>query len=1417
MRYFFSPAGVWVLMVAVAEMHAQTLTNLAPNPGFELPDLAGYHAQARAVLDDANPFEGRYAVRHEAVPDHPWNCVQMADRSIPARAGKVYRLSVASRNNLTNGAAFFGLREIDGADKTIRYHWQPVPNGQMTWQRHTFMVRPSPQAVALQIYFRIAPETSAGAVWWDDVVLEELTDIQKLVVPPPWRLVPLDTLVLTRTPTNTVPERLPVRLEVERDGHGGTLALTLQRDVASGVLPDPQATIWTHTERLERVGPVELVVPVAKLPEGRYRLFMSLANPDGQTRWEMTKPIAVIQPLTYPTLPPVQRSEIGPDGLLHVNGEPFLSVMFYHNPPTVSGLKELREVYGATTAQVWGGESIDLLCQMVETAWQAGLYSWPVLFHPAMYDAAQKKWKDGPLTEAVNRLKNHPGVIGWDLYDEPDGQTVPVEEVRRAFELVRQLDPHHVIWVNFCLPEKFANFAGLSDIASYCHYPLPARGLRPIREHNRAIRAAFPGKPLLGALQTYGYPDSGMPTPAQLRAQVYLNVCEGMTMFHYYSWDDPPPHASLATNPELRSYTRLLNHELHQLKPFLFSTEDVEAEVSGGGPDQLVWRARQIGEFVELIVVNTEPAPISQIRVTLPGRKITAAELRFDAPRKLTIQRGALLDALPGYGVGIYRLRAASAGRRRADRAEQTPPRWEIRPVGGTPTLFVNGQPQTLFYNQFFYSRPHEEPFFTYNRELAEQGGFSVVTVSLSKDRDQWWLGPSRYDWTRVDERIRATLHAAPTAAIILYAELNPPDWWVRSHENELVHFEAGIPNAPRHVGLIDSLIAPSYASKTWRRNTARMLCELLAHVRDSDYGERVIGVTLVGGQDGQWFHYGDHGASIPHPFTADNLKETFIADYSPRMLEYFRDYLRRTYRSNKALQRAWNDPTVRFDTAQIPPIRERLSAMPGQTVFWDPKTERRLIDYAHCFYHVQSDVILELARAVKAQFGERFMVGAYAAIACSDYANGMGIRGRSELARLLASPDLDFLVSVGYSQRFLGFPGNFTNLNGSMALHGKLLIEELDHRTFLAKEPHERVPVHGYVPTLAETVAMFRRDFCGVITRPVSAWYYDIFGGHYHHPELQRMFRQFHDIARRAIAAGNCARHEVAVIVDDRSYECQPLFDLCLNGNVVNFQRTHLGRMGAPYDLFLLSDLKRLDLRQYKCVIFLNTFLMTPEDRQVIRRKVCRDGRVVCWTFAPGYLDGRTKSPAHIADITGIEVVPNPTGWRTKAVRVGDRITGTPYPYRMAPYDPTPPAYYGTEGFAITDTRAQVIGEFTDGTGGAIAEKKMRGWISVLNCSPHWDAALLQRALRQAGVHVYCEDTSDAIYACERFVGIHTSTGGRKTIHLPRVTDVYDVFAGKEVARQVAQFSAELPARETALFFLGSEAEWSRLAQREI
>ncbi|OGV64712.1 MAG: hypothetical protein A3K19_29490 [Lentisphaerae bacterium RIFOXYB12_FULL_65_16] len=637
--------------------------NLAPNPGFEQADLkaTGYGVQAKAVVVAEAPYRGQSCLRHEAVAGHAWNCVQMLG-GIPVVPGKLYRLQVHCRNNLTAGQAFFGLREVPktGGEHTLRYTWAAVAAGQTAWTPYALILRPLAEAATLQIYFRLSSD-AVGTVWWDEASLTTTTDPFAGVRPGLVQVLPLENLVLTAANGHTTPESLPITMDAAPDAEGGTFTARVVAEAANGdVAPAP---CWQTQQRIGSPGLFESVVPTAGLAEGRYRLELEVATVDGRGAMSLSKPLAVIPPPAFPPLPPVRESRVTPDGFLRVNGEPFLSVYYFHNPLTADGMKMLREEYGATTAQVWGGDSIDALCKNVDLVWQAGVYSWAVLFHPAMFDMEQKRWKDAELTQTIERLKAHPGLIGWDLIDEPDGLNVPPEEVRRAFDIVRRLDPSHAIWVNYCLKDKFAAYAGLSDFASYDHYPLQGNPLGLLREYDRAIREAFPNRPLLSCLQTWVAPRLGMPTPAQLRAQVYMSICQGMTLFHYYSWYDPPPSSCLMSNPELRSYTRLLAAELHALTPFLFATAVVPVTVEGVAPERSACLAKRVGDAIEVVVVNLEREPVVRLQLGVSGGRVCAATPMLEPPREVRIEDGQVVDHLPPYGICMYRLQVSGDAR----------------------------------------------------------------------------------------------------------------------------------------------------------------------------------------------------------------------------------------------------------------------------------------------------------------------------------------------------------------------------------------------------------------------------------------------------------------------------------------------------------------------------------------------------------------------------------------------------------------------------------------------------------------------------------------------------------------------------------------------------------------------------------
>lgn len=49
---------------------------------------------------------------------------------------------------------------------------------------------------------------------------------------------------------------------------------------------------------------------------------------------------------------------------------------------------------------------------------------------------------------------------------------------------------------------------------------------------------------------------------------------------------------------------------------------------------------------------------------------------------------------------------------------------------------------------------------------------------------------------------------------------------------------------------------------------------------------------------------------------------------------------------------------------------------------------------------------------------------------------------------------------------------------------------------------------------------------------------------------------------------------------------------------------------MGAPYDLYSLNDIDRIDPEQYKLFIFLDAIYLTKEQRDYINQTLKRDGR---------------------------------------------------------------------------------------------------------------------------------------------------------------------------------------------------------------
>jgi hypothetical protein len=112
-------------------------------------------------------------------------------------------------------------------------------------------------------------------------------------------------------------------------------------------------------------------------------------------------------------------------------------------------------------------------------------------------------------------------------------------------------------------------------------------------------------------------------------------------------------------------------------------------------------------------------------------------------------------------------------------------------------------------------------------------------------------------------------------------------------------------------------------------------------------------------------------------------------------------------------------------------------------------------------------------------------------------------------------------------------------------------------------------------------------------------------------------------------------------------------------------------------------------------------------------------------------------------------------------------------------------------------------------GAPGLIA-KRIGAVRAYFSAAPKLPAALVRSIAARAGVHIYNEQ-DDVTYVNRSFVGLHTPRSGQRTLRFPQPTNLYEVYSKEVVARNALEVTLDLPARHSALYFCGTEEEWTR------
>lgn len=113
---------------------------------------------------------------------------------------------------------------------------------------------------------------------------------------------------------------------------------------------------------------------------------------------------------------------------------------------------------------------------------------------------------------------------------------------------------------------------------------------------------------------------------------------------------------------------------------------------------------------------------------------------------------------------------------------------------------------------------------------------FSNVWSVRNRPHD-WWLGDGKYDWAVFDAMAQCLLDACPEGWIMPRIKIEPPEWWIVAHPEELSSSGAEV----------------KATSRTWRELYRRMLHDVLAHAETAPYAGRIVGWHIGGFHCGEW------------------------------------------------------------------------------------------------------------------------------------------------------------------------------------------------------------------------------------------------------------------------------------------------------------------------------------------------------------------------------------------------------------------------------------------------------------------------------------------------------------------------------------------------------------------------------------
>ena len=458
-------------------------------------------------------------------------------------------------------------------------------------------------------------------------------------------------------------------------------------------------------------------------------------------------------------------------------------------------------------------------------------------------------------------------------------------------------------------------------------------------------------------------------------------------------------------------------------------------------------------------------------------------------------------------------------------------------------------------------------------KQFAVFGG--NTTNSLGEPYCQYdpiWKWHDTYDFTPFDEQMNDVFRICPDAEILCLIDLNSPLWLARQ------------------------LYVDSYAELTLAECNVRWKKAVSGYVRafvkyaEQKYGDRISCYIMMCGKTDEWM----------------DLSQSH--DSEEKYLAYCQ----------------WCKKQGFPEPEDIPGINRRnhISHEVGHLQMRDPVTDAEALRYWRFHSENNADTILEFASIIRSEAVRPVEIGVfYGYILQLEYKT----LPLAHLAyeKVESSPDIDFVISPGdYRDRPMGGGSGFMTPNGTVKLHRKDCLYEIDHRTTSANmqlTPFVELKWMDRWKDLDEDRAGLRREFCRSLFHGSHLWWFDMWGKFYEDQENIDVIAKCREIWEKYADRSFAPEAEVALVVDPES-------TLYFGPNVCGAPLMTpilkvLNRLGTPYEVYSLNDLPHIPER-IRFAVFTGVVKLDERNRTELERFAA--GRQFFWNGPSGLTDGK-------------------------------------------------------------------------------------------------------------------------------------------------------------------------------------------------